>query len=166
MKEFKTKKFEVKDGRIIAKFLIKTGLKEALFDMMFPKDNPNLPKNWIEFRKHLQANHEMSDADFKEFQIKYNGNFQAALSQYIGDFPTAENDLGKTLIDILFVIFADDDKYQAMVEFLASMFQVEISEIEELSMQEAVELIKKLLSDSGFLALLQPSTQPTTQAEK
>lgn len=166
MKEFKTKQFEVKDGRVIAKFLIKSGLKQTLFDIMFPKDNPNLPKNWVELRKHLQSVHQMSDTEFKEFQNQFGGNFQAALAQYVGDFPAAENDLGKAIVDIIIEIFAEDIKYEATVEFLAHVFQVKSEEIEALSMQELIELVRKLMSDSGFLALLQPSTQPTTPTEQ
>ena len=158
MKDFTLKKFEVKDGRYVAKFLIKTDLKKTLFDLMFPQDNPNLPKNWVELRKHLQSVHEMSDAEFKELQKTTGGNFQVALTKYAADFPAAQNDFGKALIDIVIEIFAEDSRYEALVDFLAHMFQVEKEEIENLSMQEAIDLIRKLMSDSGFLALLQPST--------
>lgn len=165
MKELKTKDFEVKDGRVIAKFLVKTGLKKTLFDIMFPKANPNLPKNWMELRTHLQTEHKMSDEDFKAFQ-KSEPVFEKALSKYATDFPSSGLEMGATIVDTVIELFADDAKYEALVELAAHMFQVDKAIIEALSIEEVIDAITKLLRDSGFLALLQPSTTVTPNTDE
>lgn len=165
MKELKTKEFEVKDGRVIAKFLVKTGLKKTIFDIMFPKANPNLPKNWMELRTHLQTAHKMSDEDFKAFQ-KSEPVFEKALSKYASDFPSAGLEMGATLIDTVIELFADDTKYEALIELASHMFQVDRAIIEALGPMEVVDAITKLLRDSGFLAYLQPSTTATPNTDE
>lgn len=157
----KMKKLEVRDGRAIAKFLVKTELKKPLFDLMFPQDNSNLPKNWLEMREHLQKNHKMKDADFLAYKESVNGDLNVARSQYASDFPSKENDLGQTLVDVVLDIFAEDKRYEALIDFASYMFEEEKEKIESLSFNELINLIKQLMQESGFLELLQPS-EPVT----
>lgn len=164
MKELKLKQFEVKDGRVIAKFLKTTNLKATLFSVMFPKDNPNLPKNWLDMRKHLQEVYGMSDQDFKALQKQYEGNFQAIVNRYAADFADNGAAIGETLIEVLIDLLADDDKYDETVKFLAYVFETDRIIIEAMRIQEIIELVGKLFKDSGFLALWQPSTPLTGTA--
>lgn len=157
----KMKKLEVRDGRAIAKFLVKTELKKPLFDLMFPQDNSNLPKNWLEMREHLQKNHKMKDADFLAYKESVKGDLDVARSQYASDFPSKENDLGQTLVDVVLDIFAEDKRYEALIDFASYMFEEEKEKIESLSFNELINLIKQLMQESGFLELLQPS-EPVT----
>lgn len=166
MKELKLKAFEVKDGRKIAKFLVKTGLKKTLFEIMFPQDNPNLPKNWIELRAHLQSNKGMSDADFKALQEEVGMDFNAGLKRYVADFPSASKEMGSTIVDLIIEIFADDIKYEETVELLSYLFVTEKDEIESLSINEVVELVKALMKNTGFFESSQPSTPVTPLAEE
>lgn len=164
MKELKIKEFEVKDGRKVAKFLVKTGLKATLFDIMFPKDNSSAPKNWIELRKHLQENYDMSDEDFRNFQKECNGNLQVAVARYLGDFPVVESDMGERIIDVIIEIFADDIKYDETVLLLAYLFNEDKDYIESLSIQDVIKLVQGIMKSGGFLDSLQPST-PQTETE-
>lgn len=155
------KKLEVRDGRAIAKFLVKTELKKPLFDLMFPQDNSNLPKNWLEMREHLQNNHKMKDADFLAYKESVKGDLEVARSQYASDFPNKSVDLGQTLVDVVLDIFAEDKRYDALIDFASYMFEEEKEKIESLSFNELIGLIKQLMKESGFLELLQPS-EPVT----
>jgi len=166
MEKFKMKKLEVKDGRLIAKFLVKTGLKKTLFEIMFPQDNPNLPKNWVELRKHLQEKHGMSDEAFREYQKKMEGDFAKALQEYSSDFPSAQSAIGEKIVEVVLDLFAEDDKYKALVDFAATMFEVTADEIENLPFPELIALVRQMLSESGFLALLQPSEPVTPSTEE
>lgn len=157
----KMKKLEVRDGRAIAKFLVKTELKKPLFEMLFPQDNPNLPKNWLEMREHLQNNHKMKDADFLAYKESVKGDLEVARSQYASDFPNKSVDLGQTLVDVVLDIFAEDKRYDALIDFASYMFEEEKEKIESLSFNELIGLIKQLMKESGFLELLQPS-EPVT----
>lgn len=164
MKNLKLKDFEVKDARIVAKFLVKTGLKETLYSVMFPKDNANLPKNWIELRAHLQNNYNMSDEEFKEFRVKHEGKLDTALAAYAGDFPAAQTEIGSTVVDVLVEVFADDVKYEATTELFAHLFSTSKEVIEALKFNEVVELVSELMTSSGFFDLPQPSTPQTQTA--
>ena len=164
MKELKLKEFEVKDGRVIAKFLKTTGLKKTLFDVMFPKDNPNMPKNWLEMRKHLQDVYEMSDKDFMALKKEYEGNFNAVLAKYASDFPDNGSAIGEILIETIIDLFAEDENYDATIALLAHLYVVDKAIIEAMSFQEIVELVKKVFKDSGFLELWLPSTPLTGTA--
>ena len=155
------KKLEVRDGRAIAKFLVKTELKKPLFDLMFPQDNSNLPKNWLEMREHLQKNHKMKDAEFLAYKESVKGDLEVARSQYASDFPNKSLDLGQTLVDVVLDIFAEDKRYEALIDFASYMFEEEKEKIESLSFGELIDLIKQLMKESGFLELLQPS-EPVT----
>lgn len=157
----KMKKLEVRDGRAIAKFLVKTELKRPLFDLMFPQDNSNLPKNWLEMREHLQNNHKMKDADFLAYKESVKGDLEVARSQYASDFPNKSVDLGQTLVDVVLDIFAEDKRYDALIDFASYMFEEQKETIESMSFNELVDLIKQLMKESGFLELLQPS-EPVT----
>lgn len=157
----KVKEFEVQDGRRLAKFLAKTGLKKTLFDVLFPQDNPNTPKNWAELRKHLQEVYGWSDAEFFAFQKLNSGNLSVALQAYLGDFPDTSSDMGEVIISSLIDIFAEDVKYEAFVELLAYMFSVEDEVISKLKIAEAFVVVKSLLKDSGFLELWPQSTPQT-----
>lgn len=161
----KMKKLEVRDGRAIAKFLVKTELKKPLFDLMFPQDNSNLPKNWLEMREHLQKNHKMKDADFLAYKESVKGDLEVARSQYASDFPNKSIDLGQTLVDVVLDIFAEDKRYDALIDFASYMFEEEKEQIESLSFNELIGLIKQLMKESGFLELLQPSEPVTPSAD-
>lgn len=155
----KVKQLVVRDGRAIAKFLIKTGLKATLFEMMFPKDNQKTPKDWMQMREHLQKVHGMSDQDYRSYKESINSDLEKAVSQYASDFVIEQADLGEKLVDIILDVFAEDDKFDATIDFLAYMFEIKAEEVENMSVPELISLIRSLLSDSGFLALLQPSEQ-------
>lgn len=157
----KMKKLEVRDGRAIAKFLVKTELKKPLFDMLFPQDNPNMPKTWLEMREHLQNKHKMKDADFLAYKESVKGNLDLAKEQYASDFPNPKNDLGQTLVDVVLDVFAEDKRYDALIDFASYMFEEQKETIESMSFNELVDLIKQLMKESGFLELLQPS-EPVT----
>lgn len=161
MKKLRLKEFEVKDARVIAKFLVKTGLKQTLFAIMFPQANPHLPKNWIELRAHLQEVHGMTDAEFKEMQSVIGGNLNVALARYAGDFPQDENDMGKKIVEVVIEIFADDMKYEETVSLFAHLYSVDKAIIEAMQVPEVVALVKDLMADSGFFESQQPSTPQT-----
>ena len=164
--ELKLKELEVRDGRVVAKFLVKTGLKKTLFTILFPKDNPNLPKNWMDLRKHLQTNYGFSDKDFKDFKAECNDNLYVGLNKYVQDFPSDMPDNGELIIDLIVELFADDKQYDALMELFAYLFQVEAEVIQSLTIAEVITLVKSLLKDSGFLALWQPSTPLTSTVEE
>lgn len=159
--EFKLKQLVVKDARKLAKFLVKTELKSTIFETLFPKENPNKPKNWIELRQHLQSVHNMTDEQFRDFNASVGGDLEKGITQYATDFPVVQVNMGEKMIEVLIDLFADDVKYDALVEFVAYLFEQEKAVIEDLSINEVVELITKMLKDSDFLAFLQPSI-PTT----
>lgn len=162
--EFKVKQLVVKDARKLAKFLVKTELKSTIFEALFPKENPNKPKNWIELRQHLQTKYNMSDAQYKEFNASVDQDFDRGLAQYATDFPIEQVNMGEKLVEVLIDLFADDNKYEALVEFVAYLFEQEKTVIEELSLNEVIELITKMLKDSDFLASLQPSIPMTANS--
>lgn len=166
MRKFKLKELEVKDGRVIARFLVKTGLKATLFDIMFPQSNPNLPKNWIEMRAHLQTVHSMSDAEFKALQKEVDMNLQVAMARYASDFPSAEMDMGKKIVDVVIEIFADDMKYDETLALLAHLYQVDRALIEALSIPELTSVVTELMTSAGFFASSQPSTPVTQMGEE
>jgi hypothetical protein len=165
MRKFKLKELEVKDGRVIARFLVKTGLKATLFDIMFPQANPNLPQNWIEMRSHLQTVHSMTDVEFKALQKEVDMNLQIAIARYATDFPSADIDMGKKIVDVVIEIFADDVKYEETLSLLAHLYQIDRALIEALSIPEVTAIVTDLMRSSGFFEPSQPST-PVTQTEE
>jgi hypothetical protein len=164
--KLKLKEFELKDGRHIAKFLIKTGLKNTLFAFMFPKENENLPKNWLEMRKHLQDNYGMTDLEFKDFKVVCEDDLNIAINKYRQDFPSPVVDIGSMLIDTVIEVFADDVKYDALVALVMHLYNEPKEVVEALSLPEVIALVQGLMKDSGFLGLWQPSTPPTETVEE
>ena len=161
MKKFKLKEFDVKDVRVLAKFLVKTGLKQELYEILFPKANPNLPKNWIEMRAHVQTNYEMSDAAFKELQLSVEGDLATAIARYAGDFPNSSAEMGQKVVDLVLQIFADDMKYEETINLFAHLYTVDKALIEALTVQELVALVVEMVGNLDFFGSSQPSTPAT-----
>lgn len=157
------REFKVKDLRIVANFLAKTGLKKPLFDIIFPKDNPNLPKNWLDMRQHLQSVHEMSDDEFKAYKESCKDNLQLAIARYAGDFPDNRGSIGESIVEIVLDLLGDDKKYDATLEFIAYLYDEEREVFESMSIKEILAVIMSAYGDSSFLELLQPSTPTKTE---
>lgn len=164
-KKYKIKTFEVRDGRVIAKFLIATGLKETLFNLLFPKNNSGQPDNWVDLRKYVQAAYSLTDAEFREFQQIYKGRLPSAIAEYQNDFPETNADFGKILVEKLLDIFADDGAYDATMNMLAYLCDTEKQVFEGMSFTELYEAVSDIMANSGFLALLQPSTPQNPKME-
>lgn len=157
------REFKVKDLREVANFLNKTGLKKPLFDILFPKDNPNLPKNWLDMRQHLQSVHEMSDEEFKEYKANCKDNLQVAINRYAGDFPDNRNGIGESIIEIVIDLLSDDRKYDATIDFIAYLYEEDREVFEAMSIKEIIAVVMSTYGDSSFLELLQPSTPTKTE---
>lgn len=162
-KKLVMREFKVKDLREVANFLNKTGLKKPLFDILFPKDNPNLPKNWLDMRQHLQSVHEMSDEEFKEYKANCKDNLQVAINRYAGDFPDNRNGIGESIIEIVIDLLSDDRKYDATIDFIAYLYEEDREVFEAMSIKEIIAVVMSTYGDSSFLELLQPSTPTKTE---
>lgn len=158
------RKLVVKDVRQIAKYLAKTGLKKTLLDIMFPKnEDNNLPKTWVDLRKHLQETYAMSDHEFFEYREACQGSLETATAKYRSDFPAFTFDLGNKVIEVVMEILEDDMKYEETVILLANLFEVERSVFEDMSIAELIETVQGLFKDTDFLASAQSLT-PQTEA--
>ena len=92
-------------------------------------------------------------------------NLQVAMARYASDFPSAEMDMGKKIVDVVIEIFADDMKYDETLALLAHLYQVDRALIEALSIPELTSVVTELMTSAGFFASSQPST-PVTQMEE
>lgn len=164
MTNFKMKTLTVRDARVVAKYLNQTNLKKAIFEVLFPKDNPNLPQNWMEFRQHLQSFHKMTDEEFKEYKKQYNDNLHRAMMPYLADFPNPNASIGETIVELVIGLFDDDKNYDLTIELLAHLFETSSTTIDGLALKDLIEMIKSIFTDSGFLELLQPSIPQTQMA--
>lgn len=167
--ELKLRALVVKDVRKITQYLSKTGLKKTLLDIVFPKnEDNNLPKTWIELRKHLQETYAMTDKEFFAFREECEGNLEAGTAKYRSDFPAYTFDIGTKVVEIVMDIFEDDVKYEETMKLLAYLFEVDQAELENLTFGELVTVVRALTGDSGFLTSLQssiPQTEELTQVQ-
>lgn len=158
------KTLTVRDARVIAKYLNQTNLKKAIFEVLFPKDNPNLPQNWMEFRQHLQSFHKMTDEEFKDYKKQYNDNLHRAMMPYLADFPNPNSSIGETIVELVIGLFDDDEKYQLTIELMAHLFETSSGVVDTLELKDLIAMIRSIFTDSGFLELLQPSIPQTQTA--
>lgn len=151
-KEYPIREIVMRDLRLFTKYLTSTGLKDQLIDTFFSDQSSNIGvDSWADLREKLG----LSAEELDQLKTRSNNDLVLAVNIHPGAVPyrAKERTVAELYVDIIEIVYDlidDDNKYELTVDLIANLYQLEKEEVETVSIETFVFMVMGIIKNENF----------------